>query len=170
MRLLIITAIVCLLSTAARAQEQESKLLDRLLKPNTTLANSSQNKQFAGGTEATTKKATVRSFFFRDRTLAREFRDTRRAAVRDFTAPAFSGRETRADLSSRGQFASRVGTYTVPDAAEIRTSSDSHKLVSSSDYAGNRTFTGRGKSQKILSAQDKPMSIDDVRELLNKSK
>ena len=38
------------------------------------------------------------------------------------------------------------------------------------DYAGTRTFLDKGKSQKILSAQSKPLTIEEVRELLNKSK
>ena len=38
------------------------------------------------------------------------------------------------------------------------------------EYADNRPFLGKGKSQKSLHAQDKPLTIEQVRELLNKSK
>jgi hypothetical protein len=38
------------------------------------------------------------------------------------------------------------------------------------EYAGNRPFLDRGKSQKSLDAHDKPLTIEQVRELLNKSK
>ena len=37
-------------------------------------------------------------------------------------------------------------------------------------FAGNRPFLGRGKSQKALNAQDTPLTIEQVRELLNKNK
>jgi len=37
-------------------------------------------------------------------------------------------------------------------------------------FAGNRPFLGQGKSQKALSAQDTPLTLEQVRELLNKSK
>jgi len=38
------------------------------------------------------------------------------------------------------------------------------------EYAGNRPFLDKGKSQKSLSAQNKPLTIEQVRELLNKNK
>ena len=40
----------------------------------------------------------------------------------------------------------------------------------SHSFAGNRPFLGQGKSQKALSAQDRPLTIEQVRELLNKNK
>ena len=39
-----------------------------------------------------------------------------------------------------------------------------------SEFSGTRPFLVRGKSQKALSQQDRPLSIDEVRELLNKNK
>jgi len=38
------------------------------------------------------------------------------------------------------------------------------------DYAGIRPFLDQGKSQKSLSAQNKQLTIEQVRELLNKNK
>ena len=38
------------------------------------------------------------------------------------------------------------------------------------EYADNRPFLRKGKSQNSLHAQDKPLTIEQVRELLNKSK
>ena len=38
------------------------------------------------------------------------------------------------------------------------------------DYADNRPFLGEGTRQEILSQEDKPLTIDEVRELLNKSR
>jgi hypothetical protein len=38
------------------------------------------------------------------------------------------------------------------------------------EYAGTRPFLDKGKSQKSLQAQNKPLTIEQVRELLNKSK
>jgi hypothetical protein len=45
-----------------------------------------------------------------------------------------------------------------------------NKLTDVREFSGTRPFLVRGKSQKALSAQDRPLSIDDVRELLNKNK
>lgn len=53
---------------------------------------------------------------------------------------------------------------------EVRPASDSEKKISGNDFAGNRPFLGQGKSQKALSAGKQPLTIDQVRELLNKNK
>jgi hypothetical protein len=37
-------------------------------------------------------------------------------------------------------------------------------------FAGNRPFLDQGKSQKALSRQNPPLTIEQVRELLNKNK
>jgi hypothetical protein len=42
--------------------------------------------------------------------------------------------------------------------------------MAASDYPGTRPFLAHGKSQKALSAQDRALTIDEVRELLNKNK
>lgn len=51
-----------------------------------------------------------------------------------------------------------------------RESPDAQKLVPTSGYAGERSFVARGKSQKSLDAQRHEMSIDEVRDLLNRNK
>ena len=46
----------------------------------------------------------------------------------------------------------------------------SDKKVPSRAYAENRPFLDQGKSQKSLNRQNAPLTIDQVRELLNKNK
>jgi hypothetical protein len=46
----------------------------------------------------------------------------------------------------------------------------SGKKVASGAYAGNRPFLDEGKSQKSLSRKNEPLTIEQVRELLNKNK
>src|SRR5437660_318958 len=60
-------------ATAAYAQEQERKLVDRLLTPNTKLANSDQNKKFTGGLEAPTRSAATKSFYVSEKKLSKSF-------------------------------------------------------------------------------------------------
>jgi hypothetical protein len=38
------------------------------------------------------------------------------------------------------------------------------------DFGGSRPFLAEGKSQKALRTKNKPLTIEQVRELLNKSK
>jgi hypothetical protein len=55
-------------------------------------------------------------------------------------------------------------------ARDVSTNAYRTKKYATRDFAGNRPFLGQGKSQKALHAQDRPLTIDEVRELLNKNK
>jgi hypothetical protein len=52
----------------------------------------------------------------------------------------------------------------------VRNAYDSNKSTSDRTFAGQRPFLDRGKSQKSLDRQNPPMTIEQVRELLNKNK
>jgi hypothetical protein len=52
----------------------------------------------------------------------------------------------------------------------VRNASDSDKKNSVAAFSGNRPFLDKGKSQKALSQHDTPLTIEQVRELLNKNK
>lgn len=169
MRYVIIFCVSLLGIAIANGQEQERKLLDRLLKPDTTLQNEAQGKQFvpAGGT--ITKTARTKSFFFFQRKPEKQY-----AGVRNFSAKEFSTQKSRfenqsANLRPRNQLAKLdapygTGTY------ETRSAIDAGKTADSPAYSGVRPFLDKGKSQKSLSAQHPQMTIEEVRELLNKNK
>ena len=151
-------------ATAAFAQEQERKLVDRLLSPDTKLANPDQNKKFTGGLEAPTRSAATKSFYVSEKKLSKSF-------VADRSAPTTSFRTH--------DYATKVATvstlqpmraFPTKSARDISTNADSTKKYATRDFAGNRPFLGQGKSQKSLHAQDRPLTIDEVRELLNKNK
>src|SRR5207244_4225639 len=71
----------------AVAQDQEPKLLDRLLKPNTTLQNSAQNKKFVADGAPVDKQARVGTFYLQQESKQKNFSGTR-----DFTAQQFNAR------------------------------------------------------------------------------
>ena len=54
--------------------------------------------------------------------------------------------------------------------AGTRVASENNTTTPVREYASNRPFLDKGKSQKSLHALDKPLTIEQVRELLNKSK
>jgi hypothetical protein len=58
----------------------------------------------------------------------------------------------------------------IKSTSDIRTAHDSNRIAQSGEFAGERPFLDKGKSQKSLSQPSKPMTIDEVRELLNKNK
>jgi hypothetical protein len=164
-------AIVLLLCSACglSAQEQEGKLMNRLLRPDMALANSSQNKKFQANTTSFDRHAHVSTFYLEKRQEARTYSDTR-----EFSTGHFSGRSYDPVTTGNSLLAARstspLRSYDTPSARASVELRDSHRTVSSSNFAGNRTFLDKGKSQKFLDRKNKPMTIDDIRELLNKNK
>ena len=155
--------------SAVRAQEQENKLVDRLLKPDMTLANSAQNKQFSGtGSTAVDKKFEPKSFYSGSERATKSF-----SGEKDFSAKGFAaGRFTRAETAAhaRGEPAFARTKFAIGESSLPQTATEQAKVAPTRDYAESRPFLGEGTRQKILSQQDKPLTIDEIRELLNKGK
>jgi hypothetical protein len=155
----------------ARGQEQERKLANRLLEPDMELQNTAQNKKFVadhGG--STDKRANVGTFYVQKKRTSKGFTNTR-----DFPAGQFDARSSRsenkaANVSSRTEITNSKRTVPTPDSRGVRDAHESGKIVDSRAYSGKRQFVERGKSQKSLDRQNPPMTIDQVRELLNKNK
>src|SRR5437899_12664725 len=90
MRLSLLTLAFVALATVSYAQEQERKLVDRLLSPNTKLANPDQNKKFTGGLEAPTRSAATKSFYVSEKNLSKTFVANRSAPTTSFRARNYS--------------------------------------------------------------------------------
>lgn len=60
--------------------------------------------------------------------------------------------------------------YANQTARGVRDAPQSDKKVAIRTYAENRPFLDEGKSQKSLNQQNAPLTIEQVRELLNKNK
>jgi hypothetical protein len=152
------------LATVSYAQEQERKLVDRLLSPNTKLANSDQNKKFTGGLEAPTRSAATKSFYISEKKLSKTFVADRSAPTTSFRTRQYSAQAAVVPTLPP------TGSYQTKQARDISPSAQSTKKYATRDFAGNRPFLEQGKSQKALHAQDRALTIDEVRELLNKNK
>ena len=158
-----------MLVSYVQAQEQDGKLVDRLLRPDVTLQNSAQGKQFTAGGALVEKRATTKDFHFRQKQFAKNFAGDRTYATKEFAAQEFPQRDTKANVPSTGWAANARKTYGTRPAWAIGAAPDGDKLVHVTQFR-TRPFLGRGKSQKALSQQDTPLTIDQVRELLNKNK
>ena len=170
----LVRVFLCLLclticSGVARAQEQENKLVDRLLKPDMTLANSAQNKQFTGtGTTPVNKKFEAKSFYSGDERTTKSFTGGKSFSARGYETGKSSRVEKGANTAGEPGYAKiKFATQT---SVLLRTAADEGKVARTHEYSESRPFLGKGTRQKILSQQDKPLTIDEVRELLNKSK
>lgn len=153
------------------AQKQETKLIDRLLRPNTALTNSAQDKKFAATRGASfDKRAPSRSFHSPEKTLTKTFAGERAFTPQQFAARHFRMGDSPANLSTRTELTKNDQLIRTPPAPGIRVAPESTTTTAVREFAGNRPFLGRGKSQKALHAYNKPLTIEQVRELLNKSK
>ncbi|MDQ6862073.1 MAG: hypothetical protein M3032_13090, partial [Verrucomicrobiota bacterium] len=119
--------------------------------------------------EVMTKKAPTRWFFFKRRTEEKQFAGVKQFQAKDFTTQRSRFADQQANTSTRTKL-TKVDEPFATTAYVTRDAHDSRKVSETSDYPGVRPFLGRGKSQKSLNAQDHPMTIDEVRELLNKNK
>lgn len=169
MRGIAASLLVLLLLPRAYAQEQETKLVDRLLRPDMTLQNNAQKKKFVAAGAPLDRRATVREFYWQDKTNAKRFSNTREFPSQQYAAQSFHSARDSANLNTKPVHKSDLafGTQTV---AGVRTVGDSDRKASSHEFAQNRPFLDKGKSQKALSQHDTPLTIEQVRELLNKNK
>ena len=160
--------LLLLLVATARGQDQERKLIDRLLRPDMSLESSEQKKKFVADKTLVDKQAHVSTFYLQKKSNSKDFSGTRDFSVQpasnQLTSPAQS---KTADLSSRTTVPnSRYPTSSKP----VKPSTDTNKKKRTKDFAGNRPFLEEGKSQKSLARKNPPLTIEQVRELLNKNK
>ncbi|MEP7071278.1 MAG: hypothetical protein ABI839_02730 [Verrucomicrobiota bacterium] len=163
MRTLLLLALLGAASPAW-AQEQERKLVDRLLEPNTKLANADQGKKFMGERTASTHaQVNTRSFYVSEKNLARNFADQRSFATATVQPKVFQSRSAYLPANSRPT------SFATKPALAPAIASEAAKSVASRGYAGNRAAVVHGKSQKALDRRNPPLTIEQVRELLNKN-
>ena len=164
MRATLLTFAFLAFATAGYAQEQERKLVDRLLSPDTKLSNPDQNKKFNGGTEAPTRSASTKAFYVSEKKLTKSFVADRQAPTSAFSTRSYTTKSATMPASPP------MKGFETKKARDVSTNKFSTKNYATRDFAGNRPFLEQGKSQKALHAQDRPLTIDEVRELLNKNK
>jgi hypothetical protein len=152
-------------------QVQEHKLIDRLLKPNTSLTNSAQGKKFAAtGTVSLNKSVPARTFYSPQRVSTKTLPSEQAYTPQQFAARHFRAGDSAANLSTRSQLRTNDKIISTPPAPGIRVAPESTASSPVRDFPGSRPFLDRGKSQKSLQAKNTPLTIEQVRELLNKSK
>jgi hypothetical protein len=171
-RTIVVIATVCFGVSSASAQKQERPLIDRLLKPNTELVNPAQHQKFSDKHSASFEKpAQTAAFYYSQKPVVKTFPGERAFTARQFAARHFRAGDSAAYISTRS-LPGRNDTMIVAPAASAgaRIAPESNEVMPVREFAATRPFLGKGKSQKALHAQDKPLTIDQVRELLNKSK
>jgi hypothetical protein len=154
----------------AHAQDQESKLVERLLRPDMTLQSTAQTKKFIADSASINKRATVGAFYIQRKSSSKSFSDTRDFSTQQASSQSFRGTRTASDTSPRQPIGASQSAYSTRIARGVRDAPQADKAASGRAFAGNRPFLDQGKSQKALNRKNAPLSIEQVRELLNKNK
>jgi hypothetical protein len=161
----LLAAVSCL-----EAQDQERKLIDRLLRPDMTLQNTEQKKKFIADGRSINKKASVGTFYVEKKSNSKTFSGTREFSTSQFNSQSFHGSHPAVVNSTHQPLGNSRVTYPTQSARDSRNAPQSDKKATSRAYAENRAFLDQGKSQSSLNRQNAPLTIDQVRELLNKNK
>ena len=170
MRWFVSICFAILLLPATRAQVQEHSLVDRLLRPDTTLQNNAQNKKLAASSAFVEIRGTVGTFYLQPRSNGKSFSGTRDFPTREFTSRPFHGGDRASSVSGK-QILNSQTAYPTSSGPELRNAHDSEKAVGGRSFADERRpFLNQGKSQKSLDRQNPPLTIEQVRDLLNKNK
>ena len=169
-KLLTISVLLLAVASCLHAQDQERKLVDRLLKPDMTLQSSEQKKKFIADGTSINKKASVGTFYVEKKTNSKTFPKKGEFSTRQFDSRPFHGNRRAFENSSQQTVGNSRLAYPTQPARGPHDAPQSDKKVASRAYAENRPFLDQGKSQKSLNRQNAPLTIDQVRELLNKNK
>jgi hypothetical protein len=168
-RWLAIICLVFLLVPTSQAQQQESSLVDRLLRPNMELQNKAYDKKFVASNAVVERRGTVGTFYLQPNRAEKSFADERAYSAKQYT-PRSSNSGSRTVSSSQNRSANLSASIGTSPVHDVRDAYEGHNAVTGRDYADQHQFNARGKSQKSLDRQSPPLTIDQVRELLNKNK
>ena len=168
-KVLTISLLLLVTGSYLRGQDQERQLVDRLLKPDMTLQSTEQKKKFLADRTSIDKKANVGTFYVNKKPNAKKFSNQHEVSARQFNSHPFHGNQAAFKNSSQ-QAVGNSRKYPTQPASGARNAPQSGKKLGSHGYAENRPFLDQGKSQKSLNRQNAPLTIDQVRELLNKNK
>ncbi len=159
--------------SSACAQQQESGLLDRIEHPDRTLKNDMADKQFSTSSSVSGKQAAVRPFIFGGSSTFHTgdgTYNTRPFHNKDgFRTEAYT---TRTATTGKEGFSQKNKSFDTK-AADVHEDRAANKAAPVQSYAqGEKPFLGRGTRQDTIDElrSQKNMTIDQVRELLNKNK
>jgi hypothetical protein len=160
-------------ASAARAQEQERKLIDRIMRPDTALQATEQTRSFyQGKSSVQDKTASTKSFYSPNHVSLKEYNTRSFYDGHGYWDGSFKYETKEANTKPRflGIFPllKRYDTK----AVEVKDARESGRSYATRDYE-TREFRGRGTAQGSIDAEyqkNKGMSVDQVRDLLNKNK
>ncbi len=150
-------------------------MLDRINNPDLTVKFELADKPFStGGGAINNKTANVKAFAFSKSANLRDgFHTKNFTGAKGFSTQAYAGNKD-ASVAKRS-FGETDRGYATHDLAGVHEARDAGKTMATREYTaatGKEPFVPHGKSQGTIDAlmQEKNLTIDQVRELLNKNK
>ncbi|HEX4083766.1 MAG TPA: hypothetical protein VHY22_02555 [Chthoniobacteraceae bacterium] len=169
----LLLALLLLIPGLVHAQLQESQLAERLLQPDRTLGNSNQDKTYYGGGTGLdfSKTANVKQFDFVQKFSPKSF-ETKAFTAKNFWMGSFKFSTKTASVKTDAQAHQTFATK----AAAIKQASEANKSFTTdkgSYSIRDADVTARGKTSQehldeLYKGSSKNMTIDEVRDLLNK--
>ena len=169
-RRLFVMAFLVLLSRIGFAQDQERKLIDRLLRPDMELKNDAQNKKFIADRTSVQKQVNVGTFYVEQKSKPKAFIGTRELSAPKYGTTHFASEGRQANPTSPNEIPSAQQQIPPKSTTDSHTVHDATRSARGGAFAGERPFLDQGKSQKSLNQKNEPLTIDEIRELLNKNK
>jgi hypothetical protein len=154
----------------ASAQNQERSLIDRLLRPNMDLQNEAQGKTFVANSKVVAQRENAATIVLEPTAKEKAFGTTRAAVTREYPSGSVRAASGQDSFVETRQISVSGQQLKTSSAQDLHTAYDAHRNVSGRVFGDERVFRDEGKSQKSLNRQNPPLTIDQVRELLNKNK
>jgi hypothetical protein len=133
------------------------------------LQNAAQNKHFTAGGNQIDKQAVVPTFHYHEKSTTKAFSGTREIGSTDFATRHFSDGAGTAHISKGARFTDTASAASKPFTGTSG-AMETDRAMTTPNFTNTRAFLDQGKSQKAPSQQSKPLTIEQVRELLNKNK
>jgi hypothetical protein len=132
------------------------------------LKNKAQGKKFAASSIVVQHRGSVGTFLLQPNRIEKSFVDTQVLTTSKYPSRSVStGRKIFSTQNRSANMPGAVETFSVPD---VHSANAPSSAGISRMFADQHQFRDEGKSQKSLDRQNPPMTIDQVRELLNKNK
>lgn len=133
------------------------------------LQSRAQSKTFVANSKVIERRGTVGTFVLQPSLSEKSFDAKRVATTSDYHPRQFQS-GLRTVSSTQNHDANVAGKINTPQARDVQETYDSHRQITGRNFGDTRSFGDEGKSQKSLDRQNPPLTIDQVRELLNKNK
>src|SRR5262249_47966596 len=127
-------------------------------------------KQFHTTVAQTEKSRPTMPFHLRQNSMSKEFPGARQISARELARPSFRDGSKVARTTVLAELMPRDGLNPQTRMFVVCSAPESGQAISGIQSLDRRPFLVEGKSQKAISQHDTPLTIEQVRELLNRNK